>query len=389
MSMLGMKKMRYQQGLTIVEIMVALAISTLLIMGIIQILINNKQTYRMQEGMARLQENARFAMEFISRDIRQAGYRGCTRNLPAIQNLIKNPPPEFKPTAGIQGWEFTGGDGTAPGATYDLNATDAKPVATKGETTSDWINNSGDTFDEIHVMRGSDVLRVWRGATLGSESGTVKDIDISGGAGKPFTITVADTTTITDEDIILVGDCQGGDIMQVCDVKNAPQQSKDLIISDNCSPGNDINNLPASLALNSEFTQLKSGIYFIGKKGNLAKNPPSLYYAELSLSDPNSETIASPQELIQGVDTMQVLYGEVTDADDMADSYTTADKVGDWGSIVSVKIGLLFRTVDEVDTQDTHGGVYEVNGTNINLVVNDRRPRKVYFTTIVLRNRTI
>jgi type IV pilus assembly protein PilW len=379
---------RRQQGLTLVEIMVALAISTLLIMGIIQILINNKQTYRMQEGMSRLQENARFAMEFMTQDIRQAGYRGCIRSLSGVQNMVASKLDAFKPTTGIQGWEFSGGNGTAPGATYDLNATDAKPVTTTGDNSQGWANSVGDVYDEINVMRGSDVIRVWRGASLVNESGSVNAIDVSGGPGQPFTVNVADTADLDANDIILVDDCQAADIMQVCAVQNATQQTKDLIISDSCAPGNDLNNLPAALALNSEFSQLQSGIFFVGKKDNLAENPPSLYYAELSLTD-NNKTITSPQELIQGVDTMQVLYGEDTDADGMANGYTTADQVGNWANIISVKLSLLMRTVDEVDTQGTHGGIYDVLGTNINLVTYDRRPRKIYTMTIVLRNRTI
>lgn len=67
----------YQTGMTLIEIMIALLIGAFLIGGVLQIFINSRQTYRMQEALSRLQENGRFAMNFISKDIRMTGYWGC------------------------------------------------------------------------------------------------------------------------------------------------------------------------------------------------------------------------------------------------------------------------------------------------------------------------
>ncbi len=72
-----MKKKSYQTGMTLIEIMIALLIGAFLLGGVLQIFINTKQTNIMQENISRLQENGRFAMEFLSRDIRMAGYWGC------------------------------------------------------------------------------------------------------------------------------------------------------------------------------------------------------------------------------------------------------------------------------------------------------------------------
>lgn len=87
---------RQQAGLTLVEIMIALLIGLFLIAGIIQLFINTKQTYRLQEALARLQENGRFAMDFIGRDIRMAGYKACPTN-----------PKLVKAVAGTNGSEAT------------------------------------------------------------------------------------------------------------------------------------------------------------------------------------------------------------------------------------------------------------------------------------------
>jgi type IV pilus assembly protein PilW len=66
-----------QKGLTLVEIMIALLLGVFLLGGVIEIFLNSKKTYRVQEALSRLQENGRFAMDFIGRDVRMADYRAC------------------------------------------------------------------------------------------------------------------------------------------------------------------------------------------------------------------------------------------------------------------------------------------------------------------------
>lgn len=64
-----------QTGLSMVELMVALAVSSLLILGITQVYIDNKRNYVFQQNQANNQENARFAEFILTRLINKAGYR--------------------------------------------------------------------------------------------------------------------------------------------------------------------------------------------------------------------------------------------------------------------------------------------------------------------------
>ena len=77
-----------QRGLTIVEILVALLVSLILIAGVIQIFVGTRQTYRFQDALARVQENGRFAVETISRDVRLAGFVGCTTLISVTPNPV-------------------------------------------------------------------------------------------------------------------------------------------------------------------------------------------------------------------------------------------------------------------------------------------------------------
>jgi len=72
-----------QRGLTLVEILVALMISAFLIAGVIQLFIGSKQTYRGHDALSRIQENGRFALDSMARDIRMAGYAPFDPERPA------------------------------------------------------------------------------------------------------------------------------------------------------------------------------------------------------------------------------------------------------------------------------------------------------------------
>ena len=69
---------RESSGFTIVEIMVAMTISLILLLGVIQIFMASQTSYSMQSGVARLQENARFALDIIARSVSMAGAQGAT-----------------------------------------------------------------------------------------------------------------------------------------------------------------------------------------------------------------------------------------------------------------------------------------------------------------------
>lgn len=67
---------RQQAGLTLVELMVAIVLSMLLMLGVIQIFLGSKATYVSNQELSQIQESGRFAVELLSQDIRNAGYTG-------------------------------------------------------------------------------------------------------------------------------------------------------------------------------------------------------------------------------------------------------------------------------------------------------------------------
>jgi type IV pilus assembly protein PilW len=94
---------------------------------------------------------------------------------------------------------------------------------------------------------------------------------------------------------------------------------------------------------------------------------------------------AAAVELVPNVQNMQVLYGEDTNADSAANYYVNRTSVVTADNIVSVRISILFSSNDFVaSAADTK--TYSLLGTNYT-AGGDRRLRRVYTTTMTLRNR--
>ena len=74
-----------QNGLTLIELLIAMLLGTLMILGATSMFTANKRIYKEVDYQGRLAENARFAMEMIIRDLRMTGFIGC-----AIQQDVSN-----------------------------------------------------------------------------------------------------------------------------------------------------------------------------------------------------------------------------------------------------------------------------------------------------------
>src|SRR4051812_627303 len=66
------------KGLSLIELMIAMSLGLATIAAIGWIYLGTTKTYRTQDALARLQENARYAFEVIGSDLRMAGTTGCS-----------------------------------------------------------------------------------------------------------------------------------------------------------------------------------------------------------------------------------------------------------------------------------------------------------------------
>lgn len=71
-----------QKGLSLVELMVALTLGLVILVGVSYVFLGSRQSYRLQDDQAHMQETGRFVLDIIGRSVRQAGWADLARNNP-------------------------------------------------------------------------------------------------------------------------------------------------------------------------------------------------------------------------------------------------------------------------------------------------------------------
>lgn len=134
-----------------------------------------------------------------------------------------------------------------------------------------------------------------------------------------------------------------------------------------------LGNAPATATLNASGDRLIEDTFTVGANGLMC--------------DGNGGAVGATL-LVDGIDNMQIEYGLDTDVDGIANSYATAAEVTAatlWDSVVSMRIALLVSANSAVMDQDTPVNFRLLN--NAPYVLTDQIPRRVFTTTIPLRNR--
>lgn len=75
------------QGFSLIELMLALAITLLLVLGVGQVFIAAKNTHLSQRAAAGMQEDARFVLSKMIQDIRMVGMFGCLEEIADVSEV--------------------------------------------------------------------------------------------------------------------------------------------------------------------------------------------------------------------------------------------------------------------------------------------------------------
>ncbi|MDO6384681.1 PilW family protein [Uliginosibacterium sp. 31-12] len=158
-----------QPGFSLIELMVALVLSMLVVVALVQIYIGTRQTNRTQEMQARLTEDGRFALSMLQRLISQAGYRPPSEALAAdrIAPDATTPSTKFVLRTKGDGTNIVNCNGAAITSGTDTTltiqfASSKLSCITSGTTpvTTDWIatqtGGRGTEVVDFQVMYGID-----------------------------------------------------------------------------------------------------------------------------------------------------------------------------------------------------------------------------------------
>lgn len=126
--------------------------------------------------------------------------------------------------------------------------------------------------------------------------------------------------------------------------------------------------------------RLRGNIYYVANNGF---TEPALFRE--SLGSGGGVATSTAEELVEGVEDMQITYGEDTSADGSVDGYFAANAVTNWNNVKSVRIGLLMRSAENGVVNQPQSVSF--NGGTVTPATGDRRLRKVFTATIAVRNR--
>jgi type IV pilus assembly protein PilW len=329
-------------GFTLIELLIAMVIGVFLMAGVVQIFISAKQAYKLQENQSRLQENGRFAMSFITQDVRMAGYLGCSRILPASKDGI---------VAITEQTKMIGNN----------DITNNWTPTVWGKSTSDAWNAAwttpGPCGSSNECMPKTDTISFQYAKSCGGNlttNMTSKGASISISTSNSCSISAASASAPGDQ--VLIADC------------NAPPSPKalsDVFVS--TSTGNTINHkneLSKAYETDAEVFTFQSISYFL-RLG--ASGSPALF--RVDNTKPTGAT--NPVELVEGIEDIQILYGVDSDLvpDYIPNYYVDAVSVPPkiptqnrdantgkllptdndypgWGRVISIRISLLAVSLD-------------------------------------------
>jgi len=350
------RRFNNQHGFTIVEFLVAAAISLVMLAVIAQVFMGARTSYMYQTAMARMQESARFATDLISQDVKSAGFQGCG-TVGKTANVITD--------SSLSWWLDT----PNPVRGYDLN--------------------TGFPADFTNVVTSSDGVVLIRTDSVSERLVTAHDPGAS-------TITVSSGHQFEPGEILFMTDCQNSAFFQMSGPTGAPPPvltiehltTNAAIAPNNCQKdlgGNCGSTTAHTFSPGSLVSRVVSNAYFIAPASG--GNGNALWMRMLSRSGTVATTIL--QEMVPGVQAMKLLYGvnDIGDADSSADRYLRAaevDSQNQRGQIVSIKLEFLLRSEDGnlASTPQT----YVFDDTSVTAA--DRNLYRVMSTTLNLRNRT-
>jgi len=387
------------RGLSLIELMVALVISSLIMIGLLQVFMTTRITYQADEGLSRLQENGRFAMDFLAHDIRQASYMGCLGSLKPsdigdptlgasktklLNFLSSSAGNGYDFTLGIAGYEFPS---TGPTDSYTLPTLYPPTLSTSTPVMPAGLVPSG-------VAPGSDVLII----RYADPDGFQLAPDPSGKFNDDNQIYVTKTSALSAGQILIASDCGMTTVFQASTVTvpAGPGVTTVAHAASAGTPGNRCTTWGSSgcpyrydFSDGAEISSFKIDVYYIGMGSN---GGPSLFRNSF---DTGSVTAT---ELVGGVENMQILYGINIDGTPplSTQQYVTAANMPtdattglpDWQRVQSVRLALLVSTSNVSGIADTVSdtSTYSVDGTTVTPNADGRR-RRVFTTTIDVRNR--
>ncbi|MBR2513734.1 MAG: PilW family protein [Halomonas sp.] len=334
-----------QAGFTLVELLVAMVIGLLVMAGAAQLFISSQQSFRFQSALADMQDTGRFALDTLSRELRQADYSG----------------------------------GCAPTQT----TVHLRNIASAGSTPhalEAWSDTSTTTFAShlSNPVAGQHSLG-FRGALITRTGFADESLEIS-------SVDSAQQLTLNRDHNLLSGQLVLLQGMQSCDIFYNTAANPSLLqksssgwwlgnVAANNSPWGNAGGLAYSAEQNVSLSALSSAIYYIGQDVNNA-NAAALMRLDISQTTPRNEVLASN---VVAMRTRFLVDEQYLSPDDLDQAQ--------WADVRAIRISLIVQSdQDNLRRADTILNVGNFRGDDA-FRAEDGRLYQAFTTTVTLRNR--
>ena len=384
-------KLNNPSGMSLIELLVAIAIGSILMVGLVSVFSNSSSSHRELEKASQLIENGRYAIDLLYNDIRHAGYYGHFYDLP---DPVGDPDPCD-----------TGAAGTPPvttilysGISFPIQSYQAANLTSRPDITGTTCDDKGlfPTGAPFNTKAGSDILVVRRADTA-LFSGTSPD-------GTTTTV----TGSTTDGEVYIQANMRGADI-QIATADNVTVDSTDVNskTADNVlQTADNRQKFPTKAStVWADTRKYHVHVYFVapcsigsgtspdGTCQSSDDTIPTLKRLELT-DDGSGGTEMKIVPLVEGVEYLKLEYGIDTSpttknpltwltGDGIPDSYVTAPSAAQMPLVVSVRASTLTRTLKETQGY-SDGKVYTLAGVTIPAsgTFGDKFKRHVFSTEV-------
>lgn len=342
-------KKRASLGFSLIELMISLTIGLIITIAALSAYLGSSTASKVGDAHARMNEDAQAALTVLAQQIRLAGANPAQSGRTTA--YLKNP---IYPTA------YLGGNATAyPGTGTITYAPSTYTYALANNTPTYAIRGCDGTFSNV----------------TGTTTINLKDLTCGGTSTLPDSIGVsyeADIYNTVKTSASLPSDCVGSKIDTVTIT------------------------LPAGNSPTSVTTTVADNRFYIYKPtSGSSTGIPSLYCKG------NGSTT---QPLVENIEDLQLTYGTVsastTGTTATVAGYLTANEIENnsalktaipssanrWGRVLTVRICVVVRSESPIAQADESTAYYKCDGT-LDSTQTDRRLRRAYSTTVVLRNR--
>lgn len=382
-----------QKGFTLVELMVAMTISLFLLIAIALVYQTSKTGFAYANNTVRMSEDAAFAVDTLSRDIRMSSYSGCTGSSAAngTDGVPNTADDVYIPKlTNVSALSLTGTKLPNPFSQSVFNARQAlvgyqdKVTASAAATVGGVTTPSFLGTSTSYVVKPNSPILFLSGASA-------KAVQINTPVAKNQPIAnmgndVNKWSNSGSEILMLIADCKNSEIFRTFTLQNTGVITSEA-------------NFVSDYTADAVVAPIESSTYFLATR--TGSSTSSLYRRYF-----NGKTASVPEEIVPNVEAITFQYGLNTtcigsatctlpnntpsySADVYVKDSDAQFATMDWSRVVSVRLGLIMVTEDNgqttaasstTDKIDWVGGQYDVPTA-------DRRLRRAYSTTVNIRNR--